>query len=331
MVGEQQKRIALPYQGRFAPSPTGFLHFGSLVAALGSYLDARSHQGKWLVRIEDIEAHRVVPGGSDKILQCLEKFGLEWDGPIVKQSERTDLYHWALSDLQLNAHAYACACSPEDIAAVSHTISIDGGPRYPGTCRAGLDGEVANAWRLRVPDRELAFMDRIQGVSCQNLAQRVGDFVLMRADGEVSYQLAVVVDDIEQGINAIVRGYDLFDSTVRQKWLYHCLGKVGKMGSLGQAAPSYAHLPVVVDAAGRKLSKRSGAKPVDPVDPAGGSSVLAEALRFLGHTVPEELNQIPPREFLQWAVSVWDISRVPAVKAVFPGAHVSQMSDPLEN
>lgn len=297
------------YRGRFAPSPSGPLHFGSLVAALGSYLDARAQDGEWLLRIEDVDAPRTVPGAADGILRTLEGFGFEWDGEVVVQSQRHDLYHAALVRLQLDGHVYPCACSRSEIAVASTQISVDGGLRYPGTCRAGLaSGKAARAWRLRVADRESAFVDRLQGEARQNLERDVGDFVLLRADGQYAYQLAVVVDDAAQGVNAVVRGVDLLDSTLRQMWLQQCLG---------QPTPSYAHLPVVVNAQGEKLSKQTRAAAVDAL---GGSAVLAAALRFLGHAVPEDISGGSLSDFWRWAISAWSLARVPAVRGIFPGS-----------
>ena len=300
--------LQVPYRGRFAPSPTGPLHFGSLVAAVGSYLDARANQGEWLVRIEDIDLPRTVPGAADDILRTLEAFGFEWDGEVVLQSRRIDLYHAALVRLQLAGKVYPCSCSRSEIASASSRPSIDGGLLYPGTCRAGLsEGKAARAWRMRVPDREFQFVDRIQGACRQNLEQEVGDFVLLRADGQYAYQLAVVFDDAEQGVNSVVRGVDLLDSTARQMWLQTCLGL---------ATPAYAHLPVVVNAAGEKLSKQTRAAAVDP---AGGVALLSQALKFLGQEAPPASVSLSLQDFWRWAVAVWDIARVPAVRAVFPG------------
>ncbi|MFZ2854837.1 MAG: tRNA glutamyl-Q(34) synthetase GluQRS [Rhodocyclaceae bacterium] len=294
------------YRGRFAPSPTGPLHFGSLLAAVGSYLDARAHGGEWLLRIEDVDEPRTVPGAADGILRTLEGFGFEWDGEVLVQSRRLDLYHAALVRLQLDGAAYPCACSRREIAALARRPSLDGGLLYPGTCRAGLPaGHAARAWRLRVPDREFSFVDRVQGRVRQNLEREVGDFVLLRADGQYAYQLAVVVDDALQGVNAVVRGADLLDSTSRQIWLQQCLGV---------PTPSHAHLPVATNAAGEKLSKQTQAAAVDP---ASGSALLADVLAFLGHVVPPGLRRAPLAEFWYWAVDAWSIGKVPPVRGVF--------------
>lgn len=296
------------YRGRFAPSPTGPLHFGSLVAAVGSYLDARAQGGEWLVRIEDVDGPRTVPGAADGILRTLDGFGFAWDGDVVVQSRRDDLYHAALVRLQLDGFVYPCACSRSEIAAASRQASIDGGLLYPGTCRGGLAaGKAARAWRLRVPDRDFSFTDRVQGTVRQNLERDVGDFVLLRADGQYAYQLAVVVDDAAQGVNAVVRGVDLLDSTARQMWLQQCLGL---------PTPDYAHLPVVVNAAGEKLSKQTHAAAVDAR--AGGAALVA-ALAFLGHAVPPDLLGAPPAELWAWAIPAWSMGRVPAVRGIFPG------------
>ena len=303
-----QPGVMARYRGRFAPSPTGPLHFGSLVAAVGSYLDARAQGGEWLVRIEDVDEPRTVPGASEGILRTLDGFGFEWDGDVLVQSRRLDRYHAALVQLQLDGDVYPCACSRSAIAAASSRPSVDGGLVYPGSCRNGLaEGKAARAWRLRVPDQEFCFVDRVQGEARQNLEREVGDFVLLRADGQYAYQLAVVFDDAEQGVNTVVRGVDLLDSTARQMWLQQ---------RLGLPTPSYAHLPVVVNAAGEKLSKQTKAAAVDPAD---GSARLAAALQFLGHPVPKEIRCAPVAEFWLWAIAAWSMAKVPAVRAVFPG------------
>ena len=296
------------YRGRFAPSPTGPLHFGSLVAAVGSYLDARAHGGEWLVRIEDVDGPRTVPGAADGILRTLEGFGFEWDGEVLVQSRRLDLYHSALVQLQLDGRVYPCACSRSEIAAATCQLSVDGGLRYPGTCRNGLtEGRAARAWRLRVPDREFRFVDRVQGETRQNLERELGDFVLLRADGQYAYQLAVVFDDAAQGVNSVVRGVDLLDSTARQMWLQACLGL---------PTPRYAHLPVAVNAAGEKLSKQTRAMAVTP---EAGTALLASVLRFLGHEVPDAMARASLRDFWAWAIAAWSMERVPSVRAIFPG------------
>jgi glutamyl-Q tRNA(Asp) synthetase len=289
-----------PYRGRFAPSPSGPLHFGSLVAAVGSYLDARALGGEWLLRIEDVDSPRSVPGAADAILRTLDGFGLMWDGEVLVQSRRIDRYHAELCRLQLAGEVYPCACSRSEIAGATIATAVDGGLVYPGTCRDGLAaGRAARAWRMRVPDRVVAFSDRVQGAQAQNLARDVGDFVLLRADGQFAYQLAVVVDDADQRVNAVVRGADLLASTPRQIWLHQ---------QLGVPTPSYAHLPLAVDASGHKLSKQTLAPAVDP---ARGSALLVEVLSFLGQSPPTALARAPLAEFWEWAITHWSMSRVP--------------------
>jgi glutamyl-Q tRNA(Asp) synthetase len=281
------------------------LHFGSLVAALGSCLDARAQRGAWLLRIEDLDRGRAAPDAARRILQTLESLGFEWDGDALYQSGRIDLYRDALARLQGDGRVFPCACSRSEVEARSRRRSVDGGALYPGTCRDGLPvGAVARSWRMRAPDREFSFIDRVLGEIRQNPAREVGDFVLFRADGEFAYQLAVVVDDAAQGVNAVVRGADLVDSTVRQIHLQECLGL---------PTPTYAHLPVAVDRAGQKLSKQTRA---EPVDASRGAALLVEALRFLGQSVPEDLARAPLSEFWSQAVAGWSIRSVPKKRAI---------------
>ncbi len=286
-----------PYRGRFAPSPTGPLHFGSLLTAVGSFADARSRQGEWLVRIEDLDSNRAVPGVDTQILTTLEAFGLFWDGPVRYQSQRTEAYETALRQLNDSGMTYPCACSRREIAAAGRAGPE--GPIYPGTCRQGLPpGRAARALRLRVPDCPLNVIDRIQGTQRQNLAITLGDFILRRADGFHAYQLAVVVDDAEQGITEIVRGADLLQSTPRQCYL---------QGLLGLPRPSYAHLPLALNESGRKLSKSLGSLPVEPQNPL---PALQQAWRFLGQPVFSE----PPldvADFWRQAIPRWSLSHVP--------------------
>ena len=267
------------YRGRFAPSPTGPLHFGSLVAALASYLDARAHRGAWLVRIEDIDAPRTVPGAADDILATLARFGMHADEPPEWQSRRIGHYRAALDQLQTDGHVYPCGCTRKEIADSQrrahqrNTTLI-----YPGTCRDGLHGKPARAWRLRVPDGDAAlirFDDRWLGPRQQNLATEVGDFVLLRADGQWAYQLAVVVDDAAAGITHVVRGADLLDSTARQIWLQRCLRV---------PTPAWMHVPVVTNADGEKLSKQNGAEALDASRPL---EALAAAAGHLGLALRE--------------------------------------------
>jgi glutamyl-Q tRNA(Asp) synthetase len=295
------------YCGRFAPSPTGPLHFGSLVAAVGSYLDARAANGRWLLRIEDVDAPRTVPGAAELIVRTLADFGLVWDGEVVWQSRKLESYREILDLLRRQGDAYPCACSRREVADSAMHPSVDGGLVYPGTCRGGLaHGREARAWRMRVPNAECGFADRVQGVVSQNLEKEVGDFVLLRADGQYAYQLAVVADDAEAKVTDVVRGADLIDSTPRQIWLQQ---------RLGYPVPRYAHLPVATNAAGEKLSKQTMAPAVAH---ASGAPLLVRAMRFLGQSVPDEIARLPLPEFWDWAIAHWDINRVPRLRGLVP-------------
>jgi glutamyl-Q tRNA(Asp) synthetase len=293
------------YRGRFAPSPTGPLHFGSLVAAVGSHADARAAQGKWYLRIEDLDPPREVPGAADAILRTLEAFGMAWDGPVLYQSARQDAYREALDRLEGATLTYACACTRREIADSAVRTEAAGGQVYPGTCRNGLPpGRAPRALRVRVDEAVIDFEDAVQGPKHQRLASEVGDFVLRRADGYFAYQLAVVVDDADQAITDVVRGADLLDSTARQIFLQHCLGA---------PTPQYCHLPVATDASGDKLSKQTLAAPVDPARPA---AALASALGFLGHAPPSELARAGTGALWEWAIACWDRARIPRVRAL---------------
>ena len=263
------------YIGRFAPSPTGPLHAGSLVAAVASYLDARVHHGEWLVRIEDIDEGRSVRGADQAILTLLDSLGMRSDREVVWQSHRKDLYAAAAEGL--GAHAYPCGCNRREILDSRLGVAPDGAAIYPGTCRHGLAiGRTMRSLRLRVPDTgedTITFIDRFAGPMTQHLANESGDFVLLRADGYWAYQLAVVVDDAGQGVTDIVRGADLIDSTARQIYLQRVLGV---------PTPRYLHVPVVRNANGEKLSKQTGALAVLPGDEGAAIDVLIDAARFLG-------------------------------------------------
>ncbi len=292
--------MAAAYRGRFAPSPSGPLHFGSLVAALGSCLDARAHGGAWLLRIEDVDTPRNVPGAEAAILRTLEACGFEWDGPVLRQSGRLEAYAEALERLKADGFAYPCACSRKEIADSATRPAIDGGLAYPGTCRAGLPpGRSPRAWRLRVDDREIAFDDRLQGRIAQHLAHDVGDFVLRRADGLFAYQLAVVVDDAWQGVTDVVRGADLLDSTPRQLYLQELLGF---------SQPRYLHVPLITQPDGHKLGKSYRSPPL-PADQA--TPLLIRALRALGQQLPDAADYGEPTELLRWASMHWDATRIP--------------------
>ncbi len=276
--------------GRFAPSPTGPLHFGSLVAALGSYLFAKQAGGRWLLRVEDLDPPRVVPGSADLILRQLEECGFEWDGPVVYQSRRFERYHQIIVELKQRQLLFECSCSRRELVASAPHLGEEG-PVYPGTCREGPVGKRAErALRLRVPDEQIECHDGVFGLLSQNLQRELGDFVLLRADGYFAYQLAVVVDDIDSGVTQVVRGADLISSTIRQVYLYRCLG---------QPPPSYFHLPLALGADREKISKRHG----DSAILTSGNSrrALWLALRFLGQQPPEQLAAYQAAEILAWA------------------------------
>jgi glutamyl-Q tRNA(Asp) synthetase len=285
--------VTLQYRGRFAPSPTGPLHFGSLIAALGSYLEAKKHNGIWLVRMEDLDSPRTVPGAADDILRTLEFFGMHSDEKVLYQSQRTDAYLEALDQLKHKGMAYPCTCSRREIAD-SALLGIEG-PIYPGTCRNGIgNGKRAQAWRVLTDKNKIEFVDTLQGCISQNLEDEIGDFVILRADGLFAYQLAVVVDDEHQGINNIVRGADLLTSTPRQIRLQRLLN---------YSTPFYLHLPVAVNAQGEKLSKQTLAPAVDCRNPA---ATLLHALHFLGQNPPAELAGYKVEEILTWAIENWE-------------------------
>lgn len=278
------------YRGRFAPSPTGPLHAGSLATALASWLDARAADGVWLIRIEDLDAPRVVPGSAREILDTLARCGLESDERVVFQSERTDAYRAAFARLHEAGLLYGCACSRKDvesaIAAQAAATSI-----YPGTCAARPPRDKPiRAFRVRVPADEISFVDRAAGRVAQNLQRDAGDFILKRADGLWAYQLAVVVDDAAHNITDVVRGADLLDNTPRQIFLQQ---------ALRLPTPRYLHVPLVLNPAGEKLSKQSGATPVDP------TNVLAELNRAALHLGLPASGPHSIKEFLELAIRAW--------------------------
>ncbi|HEY7945847.1 MAG TPA: tRNA glutamyl-Q(34) synthetase GluQRS [Casimicrobiaceae bacterium] len=300
----------LRYRGRFAPSPTGPLHFGSLVAAMASYCDARAHGGEWLLRVEDVDLSRRRAGAADAIAAALAAYGFVWDGDVVRQSERGALYEAALDRLRNRGRLFACACTRKELEAAPPGPS--GERVYPGTCRHGLVlGSEGRAWRVAVDDSTIVYADRLQGTQEQRLDRDVGDFVVRRADGLFAYQLAVVVDDAIQGITDVVRGADLLTSTPRQIWLQH---------QLGFATPEYLHHPVAIDGQGRKLSKETGAArlPDDPL-PA-----LRHAWRFLGQPDPER----QPRsvgDFWRMAHGRWNARALPPVAMLAAGTDASSL------
>ena len=279
-----------PYVGRFAPSPTGDLHFGSMIAAVGSYLQARTMGGTWRVRIEDLDPPREVPGAAARQLQTLARFGLRPDGAVERQSQLQSRYQRVLETLLKRGDAFFCACARKDLPASGI---------YPGTCRLGTPADrPARSIRFRVSDDDVVFDDAIQGAQRHNPARQCGDFVIRRADGLVAYQLAVVVDDGIAGISEVVRGADLIDSTARQIQLQRAL-------ALPQ--PAYAHLPLIVDAKGRKLSKSQGDDPIDRLPAAGA---LRLVLRALGHEPPRGVQTLDA--IWHWAERNWKLSVVPA-------------------
>jgi len=288
------------YRGRFAPSPTGALHFGSLVTALGSWLRARALGGTWLVRIEDIDPPREVPGAAEDILATLAAFGLESDEPVWFQSQRQDAYALAFSRLLDAGQAFPCRCSRSALAALRGVHP----PSCVGTTSAGA---TAPAWRVRVADVVIGFTDLIQGPFQQRLARDVGPFVIKRVEGYFAYQLAVVVDDAAQGIGEIVRGADLLDATPRQIWLQRLLG---------YATPGYAHLPLALDASGRKLSKQERACAVDRRDPL---PALRAALAFLGMD-PARGGDGSVTRMLRRAIEDFDLTRIPRTSAAAVGS-----------
>ena len=280
------------YRGRFAPSPSGPLHFGSLLAAVASYAQARTREGAWLLRIEDIDPPREPPGSDQLILDAMEAYGFEWDGPVIYQSEFTPHHERLVERLLDTGKAYPCACSRKDLADVPRGPL---GAIYPGTCRAGCASDDV-AIRIRTDDEPIAFKDGLQGVVEQRLESESGDFVIRRRDGLIAYHLAVVVDDHDQGITEIVRGIDLIDSTPRHIWLQR---------QLGFPTPDYVHIPVAVNEQGQKLSKLTGAAGIDTADPA---PTLVNALAALGQKPPAGLEQRPLDEIWQWAFANWSLA-----------------------
>ena len=286
------------YRGRFAPSPTGPLHFGSLVAAVGSYLEAKSHDGEWLVRIENLDTPREVPSSSGEILCALEALGMEWDHDVIYQSRRNSAYQTALAILDKQGLVYTCTCTRKEIA--DSSITGISGPVYSGTCRNSLPNrKQLGALRVRTDNYLVEFKDALQGLVSQRLERDTGDFVLRRADGIYAYQLAVVVDDAEQGITHVVRGADLIDSTPRQIYLQKLLG---------YPTPAHMHLPVVINNQGKKLSKQTLAAPLDVSNPV---AQLIAIVSFLGQKPPAELLENSVSSFWKWAVKNWHSEKIP--------------------
>jgi glutamyl-Q tRNA(Asp) synthetase len=299
-VTEHTKRPTGQYVGRFAPSPTGPLHFGSLVAAVASYLQAKAHSGRWLVRIEDIDPPREQPGATGLILEGLERYGFAWDGDVIYQSASHDAHMAAIRLLEQRGYAYPCACSRRDLADAPRGPL---GVIYPGTCRNGCDAEET-AIRVRTDDEPISFVDTLQGEQTQRLESESGDFVIHRRDGLIAYQLAVVVDDMLEGITEIVRGIDIMDSTQRQIWLQRLLG---------YPTPDYAHIPVVTHPDGDKLSKLTGAPGIslDEVRPT-----LVAALVALQQAPPEGLARASLADIWSWALENWKLEKLRGLTAV---------------
>lgn len=279
------------YRGRFAPSPSGPLHFGSLIAAVGSYLQAKSQQGQWLVRMEDIDSPRMQAGAADGILRTLERYQLLWDGDVWVQSHRLERYQQVLDLLKQQQLTYACNCNRSRIQSLPHG--------YDGFCRDKQLTEGSLAWRLKAPATATVFTDQLAGDVHIPIALAAEDYILKRRDGLFAYQLVVVVDDLDQGITEVVRGADLIDLTTRQQALFQLLGA---------APPDYLHLPLAVTEPGFKLSKQNHAPAVEfwPV-----SDTLTSVLRFLGHPPPPELTEADAKELLTWASTEWQIRQIP--------------------
>jgi glutamyl-Q tRNA(Asp) synthetase len=292
------------YCGRFAPTPSGPLHFGSMIAAIGSFCDARANGGTWHVRIDDIDKLRVVPGAADDILRTLTAFGLEWDGKPVFQSHHMESHHAAIHVLRGRAHVFACVCSRKEISEADETSVAT--PVYAGTCRNGLRaGRSARSLRLQVDDHARAgFTDLLQGSISQQLATEVGDFVIYRSDGIFSYHLACAVDDAQQGVTHVVRGADLIESTPRQIYLQELLGL---------PTPAYLHLPVATSGQGQKISKQTGAARIDHTRPG---EIFHSVLKFLRQRPPSEMARAPAREAIEWAVHHWKREKLPETRAI---------------
>jgi glutamyl-Q tRNA(Asp) synthetase len=291
------------YRGRFAPSPTGAVHYGTLIAAVGSYLQARHNRGHWFLRIDDIDRTRKIDGADDNIIKTLEAFGFTWDGAIVYQSTQTKYYQQALDQLMSRSLVFPCLCSRKQLLKSSSEI-------YPGTCRhRQLPENKPHALRIRVQDIDIGFNDVVMGAQRQNIEKQCGDFIIKRRDGLFAYQLAIVVDDAMQNISEVVRGADLLDSTPRQIYLQRLLH---------YPTPAYCHLPLAVDAAGNKISKSAGATRININK---RESLLLSALYFLGQQPPHELEKCSLNDIWGWAIKHWQISLVPAVKCIQPDLH----------
>lgn len=296
MVLSSYMRPQTQYRGRFAPSPSGLLHFGSLIAALASFLDAKHNHGQWLVRIENIDPPREKVGADKAILSTLEKYGLHWDETVLYQSHQSELYHQVLQELEQKKLSYYCQCTRAKIKA--------SGGFYQGHCRAKSYEKNGSAARLKIEKGISQYHDIIQGnVDCdEDMANE--DFILLRKDGLFAYQLAVVVDDIYQGVNHVIRGCDLLDPTARQLSFYHILGAT---------APSYGHFPLAITTQGYKLSKQNNAPAINVEDPLPS---LIAALTFLGQRPTQELKYASVNELLAWAITHWSLDKVPKQRQI---------------
>jgi glutamyl-Q tRNA(Asp) synthetase len=298
-----------PVVGRFAPSPTGPLHLGSLLAAVGSFLFARAAGGRWLLRVEDLDTPRVVPGSEQEILAALRRYGMEWDGAVIRQSERSAIYEAALRRLREGGHVYDCGCSRAELLRLASAPAAEdpveqSAPVYPGICREGLPaGKMPRAVRFRTVPGIIRFDDMIRGVQEEDVARVTGDFVIRRADGLFAYQLAVVVDDATQGVNQVVRGGDLLDSTARQIVLQR---------ALGYEEPAWAHLPLLVGSDGRKIGKRSGALPLPELD----RDAVVRSLRLVLEILGCQVEAAEPRKMLEDAIDVFDVARIRSEPAI---------------
>jgi glutamyl-Q tRNA(Asp) synthetase len=286
------------YTGRFAPSPTGPLHFGSLIAALASYLHARAQQGRWLLRMEDVDEPRNQANAADNILRTLDNYGFQWDGDILYQTQRKDAYNEALQQLTAQDLIYRCICSRKDLHGLAEMGKY--GAIYPGRCEhQHHSAQSKHALRVKTHNDPIAFSDAIMGDYKQQLKTDIGDFIVRRRDGLFAYQLAVVVDDARQNITHIVRGSDLLDSTPRQIYLQQCLH---------YSTPAYTHLPIAVNAQDAKLSKQTGAAGINET---ADIATLVDCMNFLGQRMPVELKRASLHAFWQWAFEYWDLNAVP--------------------
>ena len=287
------------YIGRFAPSPTGPVHFGTLVAAVGSYLQAQTNNGEWLLRIDDVDTTRKVEGADVDIIRTLEAFGFQWSGDILYQTQMTSAYEIALKQLIEQSLVFPCLCSRKQLA------ESGGGMIYPGTCRSRrLPESEEHSLRLIAEDITITFDDIVMGKQTQNIKTDCGDFIIKRRDGLFAYQLAVVVDDAIQGITEVVRGTDLLDSTPRQIYLQHLLG---------YPTPAYCHLPLAVDAAGNKISKSEGKSKIEIIH---REELLISTLDFLGQQVPDALSGSGIEDIWRWATDNWDVTKIPTSKSI---------------